>query len=189
MPTYSAKRIAPPATTTTVRPAATEESSAFQTLKGLKDRTYRTWQSLHRIHAIASVFSKALDATLSTPTSDEAFKQAIRQFGDLRKKVTWENAWCALYAQFLAETADDNVRLIQRTFTTSAQSEGWAHLIPQVLDNFLEDEDGKDCLRDGLEQIFQKYHGFPQELAPFAQVLAASTAFQKEPLLTLLPAA
>lgn len=180
MSTYSARRISPP-TATTVRSPATETKSAFQTLRGLKDRTYRTWKSLHRLHAI--------DVSLSTPTSDKVFKQSIRQFGDLRKKTTWENARCAIYAQFLAETAGDNVRLIQRTFITSAQSEGWAHLIPQVLDNFLEDEDGKTRLRDGLERIFQQHHGFPPELAPFAQVLSTRAAFQKEPLLTFAPAA
>jgi hypothetical protein len=180
MAPYSAKRIAAP-TTTTVRPPAAEAKSAFQTLKGLKDRTYRTWKSLHRLHAI--------DATLSAPTSDKVFKQSIRQFGDLRRKTTWENAWCALYAQSLVETAGDNVRLIQRTFTTSAQSEGWAHLLPQVLDNFLEDEDGKKRLRDGLERIRITHHGFPQELAPFAQVLSTRAAFQKEPLMTFAPAA
>ncbi|MGG6267106.1 hypothetical protein ACQ4M3_13145 [Leptolyngbya sp. AN03gr2] len=183
MSTYSAKRISSPAGGTTVRTQMRPGESSFATLQGLKDRTYRTWKSLHQIHDLTS--------RNATPTTDETFKQTIRQFGDLRKKITWENAWCALYAQVIAETTDDNIRLIQGTFITCAQTEGWTHLMPQVLDNFLEDEDAKTCIQNGLDLIFQKHHGFPQDLAPFAQALASNPRFQKASVstLTLTPAA
>lgn len=177
MTLYSAKRTSGPAVTTAVRPNQGQAKSPFATLQGLKKRTYRTWKSLYQAHDI--------NGADSTPTTDEAFKQAIRQFGDLRKRNTWENAWCALYAQLITEASEDNVRLIRRTFTTSAQSEGWAHLMPRVLDNFLENENAQECIKNGLERIFLEENEFPRELEPFAHALASSPAFQGDRAITL----
>ena len=180
MTAYSAKRIPLPTVATRVHAQPKPAKSAFVTLQGLKERTYRTWKSLHQVHVLTPF-------NLLTPTTDKDFKQAVRQFGDLRKKVTWENAWCALYAQLIAETPGDNVRLIRQTFTACAQAEGWSHLMPQVLDNFSEKDDAKECIQNGLERIFQEENEFPEELASFAQALAASPLFQQEsmPMLAL----
>jgi hypothetical protein len=177
MTLYSAKSISSPAATTAVRPQQGQAKSPFRNTQGLKKRTYKTWQSLYQAHDI--------DGADLSPTTNEAFKRSIQQFGDLRKKVTWENAWCALYAQLIAEASEDNVRLIRRTFTTSAQSEGWAHLMPRVLDNFLENEHAQECIKNGLERIYLEENKFPQELAPFAHALSSSRAFQGDRAITL----
>ncbi len=161
-----AKRSSSP--TTTALDSTQQPKSPFATLKGLKQRTYRTWKSLYRIHAIAG--SDLL------PTTDEEFKQTMCQFGNLRCKATWENAWSALYAQLLAESDHDNVRL-RRTFTSCAEAEGWMHLMPQVLDNFLETEEAIDRIRDGLERIYREEREFPLELVAFAQALTLSHVF------------
>lgn len=61
--------------------------------------------------------------------------------------------------------------------------------MPQVLDNFLEDDDAKACIRNGLERIFQEENEFPEELAPFAQALAASPLFQQQESMSMLASA
>ena len=60
-------------------PLISGRRNTFSTLQGLKNRAYRTWESLHRIHA--------QPFELTYLAADYIFKNYVREnFGDLRKK-------------------------------------------------------------------------------------------------------
>jgi oligoendopeptidase F len=108
------------------------QKSPYQTLKGLKKKSYLLWCYLHDIEEkFGDTFAECYIQ----------FKQDIRsQFGDLRYKVTWEGF--------------DNTTFLVRYFT-SAYSKGWDHLLPLVLEEFLQEQEALACIKDGLERIVQ----------------------------------
>ena len=125
------------------------DPSLYRTLKGLKGDAYSLWCALEWV-----------DEPFDDAFADRytRFKQVIRQrFGDLRYKVTWERAWAHLWAKVIHEFNDTNTELIQRTFTVAPQLEGWDHLLPLVLDEFLQLPNTLACLKDGFERIVQTH--------------------------------
>jgi hypothetical protein len=122
------------------------KKSPYQTLKGLKEKSYILWCSLHEIE-------EQFGATFNEQYV--RFKQTIRsQFGDLRYKVTWERAWAKLDVALTWQTLDDSSFLV-RSFTEFAPQEGWDHLVPYVLDALLQYDNALACLKLGFERIVQ----------------------------------
>jgi len=144
------------------------DPSLYRTLKGLKRKSYSLWCDLQWVEerfgdAFAEHYAR--------------FKQTIRQqFGDLRYKVTWERAWAHLWAKHVDEFNDLNLELID-TFT-DATKEGWEHLLPLVLDEFLQLPNKLACLKDGFERIVQLH---PADALPQAKTLfyAVQAALQR----------
>lgn len=135
---------------------AMPQKSPYQTLKGLKEKSYLLWCSLHDIE---EEFGAAFAEQYAR------FQQAIRsQFGDLRYKVTWERAWAKLDVELTWQTLDSSTFLV-RSFTEFAPREGWSHLIPYVLDALLQYDKALACLKRGFERIVQTSptSAFPEE--------------------------
>ena len=143
------------------------DPSLYQTLKGLKRESYSLWCALESV-------DESFDDAFAVRYTH--FKQTLRQrFGDLRYKVTWERAWAHLWSKVIYEFNDNNTELVQRTFTVSPQREGWEHLLPLVLDEFLQLPHTLAGLKDGFERIVQTHStdAFPQAKVLFYAVQAS----------------
>ncbi|HEY9658128.1 MAG TPA: hypothetical protein V6C65_06725 [Allocoleopsis sp.] len=84
----------------------------------------------------------------------ELFKSEVRsQFGDLRRKATWEAALC----RYLALNAEigllDAYTLITRTFNYTPDRWDYPYRLV-VFEEFLTLPDSVELLRTGLEQLF-----------------------------------
>lgn len=108
-------------------------------LSELKVVTYETWSFLHELE----------DAVLQP----ENFKSEIRQYGDLRCKSTWEQAYVALEAATLKYPALENWQMIQMCFCRPDRAE-LINYNDQVLEAFLQFPDGLERIKDGLERLY-----------------------------------
>jgi hypothetical protein len=65
-------------------------------LTALKTKTYETWQTLYEVQEAY--------VQVSLPQQDPVFKQEVRSYGDLRRKVTWERAFTSLLAKLIYDS-------------------------------------------------------------------------------------
>jgi hypothetical protein len=91
-----------------------------------------------------------------TVIQPENFKQEIRTYGDLRYKATWQKAFAVLEARNIWEANSYNKDLITTQFHYDPSRWDW-ELRYEVIDQFLAIPGARDCLIDGLEQIFQEW--------------------------------
>lgn len=83
----------------------------------------------------------------------ELFKPEIRQYGDLRRKVTWEKALARFHALNLWDGCLDAYTLITEHF--NFQPERWDYEYRfEILDEFLALPGGLEAFQTGLEQLF-----------------------------------
>lgn len=110
-------------------------------LTELKSETYRLWQDYTRWYGKAVI-------------QPELFTPEIRQqFGDLRKRATWEAAYCryeALCAQIGLLDAHRLI-LLDFNFTNDRPDYGYRH---RIFEEWLSLPDGLDLIKLGLEQLF-----------------------------------
>jgi hypothetical protein len=118
-------------------------------LADLKHRVYQCWENL-------SSFNGAL-------VQPEQFKADVRkQFGDLRRKQTWINAYCQYTARNSLDVCLDAWTLIRYDFNFTP--ERWDYeLRHQILDAFLAIPEGAELLKTGLEQLFEDTLFTPEE--------------------------
>ncbi|MBT9317515.1 hypothetical protein [Leptothoe spongobia] len=114
-------------------------------LQDLKTVTYETWSFLHELE----------DAVLQP----DNFKAEIRQYGDLRCKLTWEKAYVALEAATLEYPALENWQMVQMCFCRPDRAE-LIDYNDQVLGAFLQFPDGLERIQNGLEWLYYR----PSEL-------------------------
>jgi hypothetical protein len=110
-------------------------------LKELKTKVFSLWADYTRWYgkAIAPV---------------EAFKPEIRsQFGDLRKRSTWEAAYCRYSAMVSQIGLLDAYRLILNDFNFTPTREDYQYR-HRIFDEWLMLPDGLDLIKLGLEQLF-----------------------------------
>jgi hypothetical protein len=108
-------------------------------LSELKQRVYSAWECL-------SDFNDAL-------IQQENFLQEVRAFGDLRRKLTWQKAYCSFWARNIFDSNSDNRSLITVFFNYTPAQWDW-ELRHEIIDQFLTISGGLDCIINGLEQIF-----------------------------------
>jgi hypothetical protein len=108
-------------------------------LDELKQKVYSAWECL-------SDFNDAL-------IQPENFLQEVRAFGDLRRKSTWQKAYCSFWARNIFDSNSDNRSLITVFFNYTPAQWDW-ELRHEIIDQFLAIPGGADCIINGLEQIF-----------------------------------
>ena len=108
-------------------------------LKELKQQVYECWRDL-------SAFNGAL-------VQDAQFKPEVRQFGDLRRKSTWQKAYTVFWAKNIYDSCLDAWMLCTRFFNYSPNQ--WDYELRfDVFDEFLKLPEGLDLIRQGLEQLY-----------------------------------
>jgi hypothetical protein len=109
-------------------------------LADLKQQVYQCWTHL-------SEFNGAL-------VQPENFQAEVRQqFGDLRCKQTWINAYCQFTAQNSADVCLEAWTLIRYDFNFTPNR--WDYeLRHQILEAFLTLPEGAELLKIALEQLF-----------------------------------
>jgi len=96
----------------------------------LQEKVYETWIGIHDIHSALRQYSNA--------ASDRDFQQEVSGYGDLAEPETWQKAFAALKARFLAAAAtDDGQFLIEFHLVTASQKEGWSDLALAVVEQML----------------------------------------------------
>ena len=109
-------------------------------LAELKQRAYEQWEKHCR-------FNRAVIQT-------NLFKDEIRsQFGDLRRRSTWENALCRYRALNAEIGLLDAFTLITQVFNFRPGRWDYPYR-HQIFEEFLTLPNGLELLRTGLEQIF-----------------------------------
>jgi hypothetical protein len=110
-------------------------------LKDLKDAAYQAWELFQRLES---------NTLLIQP---EVFKKEARQYGDLRRKSTWEKVYIVLQANVIANPVLENGGMIQIYFChpTSPELVEYNSLI---LEEFLKHPYALERIKDGLEQLF-----------------------------------
>ena len=133
----------------------------------LKQKVYSRWCGLY-------TYNKA-HFVKSSPTEDQTFKQEMRSFGDLRRRLTWEKAFSALEAKSLWDFNDDNQFLIEFYLVAVPKKEGWIYLVPQVVEQFIAIPGGLDCLLNGFEQIRNEGCGYGASQSDLKELMHAAT--------------
>jgi hypothetical protein len=108
-------------------------------LKELKIIVRYTWERLHE-----------LEDTISLPNR---FKTEIRQYGDLRRLATWENAYAHLQAAIIDNPVLERGHMIQLYFV-HPEAQELVKYNDQVLDAYLQYGHSLESIRDGLEQLW-----------------------------------
>lgn len=111
-------------------------------LAELKQRTYEAWQ-------LYCWFKQAM-------RQDELFKPEIReQFGDLRKRSTWENALIRFTALNAQVGLIDAYTLITDVFNFLPERWDYSYR-HRIFEQFLTLPDGLDLLRAGFEELLSQ---------------------------------
>lgn len=109
-------------------------------LKDLKERTFQEWQRYGWYKQV-----------LIQP---ETFKPEIRRrFGDMRRRDTWERAYCHYRALNAQIGLLDAYTLILETFNYQPDDADYAYR-RRIFEEFLTLPDGLELIRLGLEQLF-----------------------------------
>jgi len=96
----------------------------------LQEKVYETWIGIHDIHSALRQYSNA--------ATDRDFQQEVAGYGDLAEPETWQKAFAALKARFLAAAAtDDGQFLIEFHLVTASKKEGWSDLALAVVEQML----------------------------------------------------
>ena len=117
-------------------------------LSELKPKVESAWECL-------SDFNNAL-------IGPENFLLEVRAFGDLRRKSTWQKAYCSFWARNIFDSNSDNRSLITVFFNYTPAQWDW-ELRHEIIDQFLAILGGWDCIINGLEQIFNYSIDFKEE--------------------------
>lgn len=95
----------------------------------------------------------------------ENFKKGIRQeFGDLRKRTTWEQAFCRYSALHSRVGLLDADRLIRYDFNFTPDREDYPYR-HQIFDEWLTLPEGLELIRLGLELLYRDYTAQEREQA------------------------
>jgi hypothetical protein len=90
-------------------------------------------------------------------TNAPEFLEAVAAFGNLTLIETWERAFVAFTAKFLAELcAHDPQFLIECHLLALPRSEGWTHLVTAVIEQLLTMPKASQALGDGWS-VFREY--------------------------------
>lgn len=104
----------------------------------LKAATRTVWDYTHTLHGAIAL--------------PENFKPEMRLFGDLRRKSTWIQAYCTLYALEIHDCVLDAYIVPLRL---SIKEEDWRYPYRNpIFDEFMKLPESLDLLRLGLEQLY-----------------------------------
>ena len=104
----------------------------------LKAKTRELWNYSHKTHSAIVI--------------DAHFKPEMRHYGDLRRKVTWEQAYCHFYARYIYDCCLDAYTVV---FGLSISEEDWRYPYRELIfAEYLKLPESLELLRLGLEQIF-----------------------------------
>lgn len=108
-------------------------------LNELKKASYRAW-----------AFMQELEEIVVQP---ENFRQETRQYGDLRRRTTWEKIYAAFQAAVIANPVLEDSGMIQVYFChpTSPELVQYNDL---VLEEFLKYPTALERIKEGLEQLY-----------------------------------
>ena len=119
-------------------------------LKELKQEVYECWEDLSKFH----------DAIVQP----ETFKPEMRQFGDLRRKSTWEKAYAAFFAKVNWDSGITEHTAIAYVFNFTPDR--WDYeLRHEILDQYLAIPGAMEFIAGGLEQIYRSSDRSDQECA------------------------
>ncbi|MGL5084032.1 MAG: hypothetical protein ACRC8A_21305 [Microcoleaceae cyanobacterium] len=99
------------------------------------------------------------------------FKQEVKAYGDLRHKLTWEKVFSFFEAKTLWEANDDNQFLIEFYLVQAPREEGYNHLVPQIVQEFVTFPEGLEMLMDGFQQIRDYGCGYGASYKQVSEVL------------------
>lgn len=115
-------------------------------LAKLKDEVLSLWEAVNEVTASISVAT---------------FKAEIRQYGDLRRLSTWQQAFAALRAKLYVDChADDGQFLIEVQLIKAAPREGWKDLLAITLEQLCAIPEGWQALVDGMAAIARYGSGY-----------------------------
>ncbi|HBL11353.1 MAG TPA: hypothetical protein DD379_08080 [Cyanobacteria bacterium UBA11162] len=107
----------------------------------LKDQVYQCWTDL-------SNFKGAV-------IQPENFKQEVRQYGDLRRKSTWEKAYAAFWAKNCYDSCLDAWTLIRYSFNFTLDRWDYEYRY-QIIEEFLQIPGAIELIQLGLEQLLSQ---------------------------------
>ena len=105
-------------------------------LVDLKRNTLAAWETVCKIQG--------------RERSESSYKQTVRQYGDLRFKTTWEEAYCSLYAAMIVD--ENEPQYLIEVFLVSFPRE----LLRILLCHLIKSPKGYQSLVDGLEELAEE---------------------------------
>lgn len=142
----------------------------------LKDLVLKKWTSLH-----------SWRGDLTSPV-DQFGKDIRRQFGDRRYKATWVKALAYFQAQRIYESCIDSTLLITHTLNFKPSDQLFEYRF-EILDAFLQYEDGLALIKQGLELLYADGFTAPTEEPSYGILRLLVERERRAGTLNLLPAA
>jgi len=129
--------------------------------KSIKEQTYSTWCSLHRLK----------EAVIQP----ENYLREIATYGDLEKESTWEAAYTALTAKFLADGCpEDGQFFIEFYLLIASKKWGWRHLLERVVRQLETYPEAVEEIATGLRTIAKygcQYGATLEDIQEFKEIL------------------
>ena len=97
---------------------------------------------------------ECIQETYADTCDPEAFRPEIRQYGDLRRKATWEKAFVYLYTALFHRCAGIEAYWYITDFFNLTPGEPFYEYRHELFDAFLQYSDGLDRIKLGLEQLY-----------------------------------
>ncbi len=116
-------------------------------LSTLQNKTYDLWQDFHDL--TGSYFEEGLELS-----DNPAFLNEVGTYGPLDQQETWEAAYVALRAKFMAHGCpEDGQYFVEFYLITASKRWGWRPLLPRVLSQLEMFPEAVEEIEDGLRKI------------------------------------